>query len=456
MTYPNLNDFNGGHLIAGRNHTLDEELWSESRAIRYYSCAPITYGIELQFLIPVLIQGRPDPNPDDPRKVIFVNVDATTTYSQVEDIVTQNILHVLRGQVQVPATTHLGPPFPTREAFAQLDQESQAVSDMGAYEQWIVTTDKSLVPENDQFLEHYDWIGVKVKSNKRDMSNPDHFDQVGRVIEALRANFRVRLPPTTSLFIHVGEAFRDEREWQDGPRHLRAFCTMWWFLERYVLQLAHPSRRTHPECLPLREHSRIAQGLEDLDLEKHEMHPSNFAHMYQQMQYIVPLLTGQEMDIIKSFWKAKDAAIICQRMTVPATQWVDVGWGVKLPRPTEARGSVGFSGFCRWGLRSSINLHNNGHTGTFEFRSMESTLDPLPIINWLAVVTRLYDFSRRGNTGDILGILQKALAFEPQYSGVQLLQDLGLPVQAEYFQAKIERQPTTLMEDFNTLFVPVK
>ncbi|KAI1453468.1 hypothetical protein F4805DRAFT_366417 [Annulohypoxylon moriforme] len=450
MNLHSLNTFNGGRLIAGRRPIRNEEILGENRIGGYYSSNPITYGIELQFLVPVLLSDRRDPHPSDPREATVVDsvVDS-------ESAVTRDILHILRGLAEVPTTTHLGPPYPTREAFDKLDQESQAVSGRAEYSQWIVTIDNSLIPYQDPFHTDYIWVGVKVKSNKRNLSQAGHFDQIGKAIGVLRANLRIRVPSTTSLSIHVGETGRDEQTWDSGPVFFRTFCTMWWFLERYVMQLAHPSRLTNEACLPLRENSQISRNPIE-ELEKDEMHSVDYAHMYQKMQYIIPLLTGPEMTIIQSFWKAKNAATICQRLTVPVNKWVRMGV-MQMPVPGEGKGSIGFSGFCRRAL-PEINVHNNGHTGTIEFRCMEGTLDPLLIINWLAVVTRLYDFSRRGNTADILGILQKSnLGLGTgQYSGLQLLEDLGLPIQAEYFRTKIETQPEKMSEELKTLFVPAK
>ncbi|KAI0882833.1 uncharacterized protein GGS22DRAFT_41591 [Annulohypoxylon maeteangense] len=238
---------------------------------------------------------------------------------------------------------------------------------------------------------------------------------------------------------------------------------MWWFLEPHVMQLCHPSRRTHPHCLPLREYSRLTRNPSQF-LGQDEMPSSNYRYMHQRMQYITPLLPPNWMAVVKSFWKAKDAATICQRMTVPKTElhetWVDEGAdGFKMGKPVEmtveAKGSIGFSGFCRWALGDQSYQHNNGHTGTIEFRSMESTLDPVLILNWLAVVTRLYDFARRGNTADILGILEKATMPDSKYDGFQLLEDLGLPTQAEYFGAKANTHTEEIVERLDTLFVPV-
>ncbi|KAI0893800.1 hypothetical protein F4806DRAFT_474460, partial [Annulohypoxylon nitens] len=99
-----------------------------------------------------------------------------------------------------------------------------------------------------------------------------------------------------------------------------------------------------------------------------EMHPASFAEMYQQTQYIIPALPS---DVVQSLWKAKDAATICQKLSVPMS---------RCKSQVEGKGSIGFVGYCRNGLEYLIISHNNGHTRTLEFRCMEDTLDPLLIV----------------------------------------------------------------------------
>lgn len=64
----NYNDFRGGDLTAGRAPHPNEDIESDFRLVNRDSCMPITYGIELQFLIPVLFNEQ-DPHPEDPRLV---------------------------------------------------------------------------------------------------------------------------------------------------------------------------------------------------------------------------------------------------------------------------------------------------------------------------------------------------------------------------------------------------
>ncbi|KAI0140014.1 hypothetical protein F4776DRAFT_677262 [Hypoxylon sp. NC0597] len=417
----------------------------------------VTYGVELQFLIPVLIGKQDDPHPNDTRKVTVVPEDAD--YDDILVTVTANILHCLRGVARVPAWTYLGPPFPNVRALDTMDDESAAVSVMPAYSQWVVETDEDLLP-TDTFSDIYTWVGVKVKSNKRDLNWPNHFDQIHNVIVALRQNFRMRLPPTTSLMVHVGEKWRDFMAYGAGTRPLRVFCTMWWLLERYVQELAHPSRSEHPACQSLKMKSRLARtSAADLEHEIAEggMRKINFANWYKQMHAILPTtaMSARDNQQLECLWRSKNALEIVQKMTVPTEKTVTMELtGEKVTHQFEGRGSVGFQGICEGGLGIALP-HNDGHTGTIEFRCMEGTLDPLLIIHWVAVVTRLFDFSRRGDTTDIMGMLEKGQRYDGSYSGLALLQDLGLPEQYEYFKGKTtnDKHLDITKETLDTLFV---
>ncbi|OTA57674.1 hypothetical protein K449DRAFT_449926 [Hypoxylon sp. EC38] len=420
---------------------------------------PISYGVELQFLIPVIIVGKDDPHPDDSRKLIAV--PEGINYAHISEVVKAAVLHCLRGTAHVPSWTYLGPPFPTREDLNAMDNESAAVSSMTAYSQWVVETDEDLLVENDAFSGIYTWVGVKVKSSKRDISWENHFDQIYNVIVALRSTFRIRLPPTTSLMIHVGEKWHDIMAYEAGTRPLRVFCTMWWLLERYVQELAHPSRSGHPECQPLKTKSRLARmsaiDLEE-DIAENGMSKLNFANWYKEMHAILPTVAMSVGDIeqLECLWRSKNGKEIVRKMTVPRQKKIIMQQsGAKTGTlHFEGRGSVGFQGICEGA--SDIPLpHNDGHTGTVEFRSMEGTLDPLLIVQWLAVVTRLVDFARRGNTIDLMGILEKGQKYDGSYSGLALLQDLGLPEQYEYFKSKVtnDKNIDITKETQETLFL---
>ncbi|OTB05549.1 hypothetical protein M426DRAFT_10594 [Hypoxylon sp. CI-4A] len=434
----------GGHLIAGQRPLPNEDLESDHVLDAYYERAPMTYGIELQFLVPVLEGDEKDEFSDDPRKVLVVEKDAQLEV--VEKAVSDAILLTLRTKAQVPAWTHLGPPYPNREIVNKLDSESQALWPEQPYSQWVVQVDRDLEFPTD--IGRYKWVGIRVKSNRRFLTQASHFDQIGKVIVALRNEHRLRLAPSTSLNIHVGQFAHNYDSYALAPRLLRMFCTLWWLIEKQIFELVHPSRYNHLDCQPLRLSSNLAKmSSQELDKELKEggMSEINYTGWYNQMHYILPSSNSvDQRRQVESIWRAKDSKAITEKMLVLAPRSFETP-SAKGKMLMFWRGSIGFQGFCEGALPFLSRLpHNDGRTGTLEFRCMQGTLDPLHIAHWLRVVTRLYDFSRRGNTADIMGILHKALGVVDgpegvkEYSGLELLRDLGLPDQADYFTSFVQ------------------
>ncbi|KAI1774986.1 hypothetical protein F4818DRAFT_57469 [Hypoxylon cercidicola] len=419
---------------------------------QYYKRGAITYGVELQFLVPVLVKGQADPHPNDGRFVLVV--EPNTSYEDISRYVVNNTLLVLRQGARVPAWTHLGPPYPKKAALEAMDEESQAVARMPKYSQWVVEAVPNLLLRRDPFDKNYTWVGIKVKSSKRDSTSPGHFDPIGNVIVALRRNLRVRVAPSTSLMVHIGERLHDIDSYEMCPSWFRVFCTLWWFVETHVFLLSHHSRRRNGKCLPLKEHSRL-HTMDDEELAEEladGIQGADSAHLYQQMHSILPTtqISNREQDEVELIWRAKDAQTLTRLLLVDKIELVAMdGTGVFKPNPTLGRGSLGFQGFCEGADPHNARKHNDGETGTIEFRNMEGTLDPLLILNWVTVLIKLYEISRRGKTRDIMAIIAKS---RDSYGGLPLLRDLGLEEQAAYFQTKVNHADS-IPETLENLFI---
>ncbi|KAI0000611.1 hypothetical protein F4779DRAFT_635669 [Xylariaceae sp. FL0662B] len=414
-------------------------------ATLYRDLIPITYGIEWQFLVPVLIQGQRDPHPRDSRNV---TVCANNDYLTITQAARDAVADVLKNKAKVPITMPSVVPPELRALGIVADSDRTIVP----WSRFVVDVDQALVPENDPFSKTYNWVGIKVKSNKRNTSLPDHFDQIGNVAIALRNTLRIRLAPTTSLMVHIGEDRRERREYESGPRFIRVFCMLWWFLEPFLESLAHPSRATHPKCLPLRENSRLFHTRQE-ELTRNGLPDPEFEPLRQYMHQTFPyMLRGGRLEAeIESIWRSVDGKSLARKMSVLTTKNVRMRvTGAISQVPTWNTGSVGFHGFCRGALPENSRVHNDGDTSTIEFRTMESTLDPMAILNWLAVLVRLFDVSRRAVPADILAIIYKATSL---YDILDLLRDLNLEEQAKYYSEKAVLDRIPVEESIDNLFV---
>ncbi|XXG98174.1 hypothetical protein Hte_004495 [Hypoxylon texense] len=442
-------DLRAGNPILTEDDLLPmHEGWVEG----YYKRTPVTYGVELQFLFPVLFAGQPDPHPNDGRQVLVV-APGTLEY-QIQKLVIDMILVVLRQVARVPAWRHLGGIYPNARVIAAMEEESQSIVRKERYAQWVVEAAPELLLRRDPYINRYKWVGIKVKSSKRDTTFTGHFDPIADALVALRRFFRLRLAPSTSLMVHIGEKERDSDSYDLCPVWFRKFCTLWWFVERPLFLLSHHSRRINGKCLPLTKHSilhtmdneQLAEAIED-GFQRNE-----FAPLYEQMHYILPetVLTQREQDEVEFIWRAKDTKQLVHQLLVQKMELVAMADEGRLePDPLLGIGSLGFQGFCEGAVPNNPSAHNDGETGTIEVRNMEGTLDSTLILNWVTVLVRLYDLARRGHTGDIMSIIYKSKGV---YGGLDLLRDLGLPDQVEYFQAKVNR-PNYMLERFDNLFV---
>ncbi|KAI1405337.1 hypothetical protein F4819DRAFT_501976 [Hypoxylon fuscum] len=449
-------DLTGENLTAGKAPLTQEqeEYFGELYTDQYYKRINLTYGVELQFLVPVLKGQQDDPHPTDTRFVTRVAEEAT------DEVIFQTITEMLLQGIRngrAPAWTHRGPLRPRRNELSTMDQESQAVADMPKYSQWVVEVAQDLVPQNDAFGKLYTWVGVKIRTNKRNSAWPSHFDLLADIVVFLRNDLRLRLPPTTSFMVHVGEEIRDIMAYEIGPRWLRTFVTLMWFIEDHILLLCHQSRRTHPACMPLRRNSKLAVKPHDElieELTEEGLNKEDYEYWYNQMQYITPktYLDKRARDEVESIWRSKDAKTLLQKLASGRTV-TEYNAEIRATVSNQfwGRGSVGFQGFCQDALREGRVEHNNGHTGTIEFRSMEGTLDPILMLHWITICLRLIDFSRRGNTADVMAIIARSTG---PYGGLNLLQDLGLQNQAIFFGTRASTYgPNITQETRETLFV---
>ncbi|KAI0376280.1 hypothetical protein F5Y04DRAFT_292826 [Hypomontagnella monticulosa] len=400
----------------------------------------ITYGIEFQFLVAVVRNGDEDPHPRDTRG--FVRWQPGSDYGALQKTIVDIILNNVIRAARFRAWTYNGPPYPDWDLVRRMDLASQSVAAGLAYTQWVVVADEDSLWFPGQIDDSpYGWIGVKVKTNKRNTNRINHFDRVAHFCTGIQHALRIRTLPSSSLMIHVGEEFFDIMEYEMIPRSLRVFCTLWWFLESRIMALAHPSRHDHVRCRALRDFSVLAhtsnRELERITQES-SMSEMNWASCWQdQMRSIMPRnrLSLREEAEVEFIWRVAEAKRLCQMLEVYTVEFVKMPvTGTREPQPILGRGSIGLQGICENAWPESPDRNNDGHTGTIEFRFMQGTCDPLLTAHWLAIVTRLFEISRSGSDYSIMALIFKCSRPHTKYSSIELLFDLGLFDQVQVFR----------------------
>lgn len=139
----------------------------------------ITFGVELEFLVPYLQYGKTDPAADDPEE----NRPLTRVPGGRLDNITA---------VQVQICEHL------RDHKIPVDISSA----FDNTQDWCIDGDMSVMEGRHAF--GYDWAGIELKSPVLTADDKESFAQVVRVVTLLRQRFRIRVNQTTGFHVHVG------------------------------------------------------------------------------------------------------------------------------------------------------------------------------------------------------------------------------------------------------------
>lgn len=95
-----------------------------------------------------------------------------------------------------------------------------------------------------------------------------------------------------------------------------------------------------------------------------------------------------------------------------------------------ARGTIGYRRFLPAGK-------TGGNTKTIEFRQMQGSLDPEHIINWVRVCIAIVDFARLSTPTSFKAVMTNIVRAGKAYTGLDLLRDLQLDAEADYFENKV-------------------
>ncbi|KAI1409044.1 hypothetical protein F5Y13DRAFT_96848 [Hypoxylon sp. FL1857] len=212
--------------------------------------ARLTFGIELEFLIPYMKGNGPDPHAD----VEGLSPLFRLTQRDLEDIETgwrypELIIHA---RVRELLESH-GLDLEIRSYKYDSDFEKGILR---RYSCWSVVGDYS-VQEN--LLDHprdwthaYSWIGVEVISPV-EPDTPGAFKIIDYVRQLLTSTYRCRVNASTGLHVHVGQAAE-----RFSLQSMKRIASLAWSAEKLLVTLNHPSRRAHYYTRTLRNMSRLS------------------------------------------------------------------------------------------------------------------------------------------------------------------------------------------------------
>ncbi|KAK8098326.1 uncharacterized protein PG998_013812 [Apiospora kogelbergensis] len=286
----------------------------------------------------------------------------------------------------------------------------------------------------------YQWDGMELTSEVLSSTDPDRVRKITEVCRTIRSH-RVHLNGNTSVHTHVGRG-------DDGftIKTVKKLITFLWFADNKLFEFHHPSRMNNPFCRKISEFS----SLTDVNHEN-MIDTADLEGLRQMAQHVPETMETMEEGVyrnkyiqLKHMWGQVEVTEIAQSMLIK-----EIGTTVVQPR-----GSVGFRRFMPQGK-------TGGNTNTFEFRHMAGSLDPEHILHWAQVCIGIVEFARNTNASKFREQIAKFL-HPPQgirYGGVEILEDLGLVKEANFFRTKTDAYKKGDLKYFtggdkDTFFVP--
>lgn len=221
-------------------HAYDSELKSTQRhtMAASSSSAPqrVTFGIELEFLVPYLWADEADPEADtDEREVILLSQEDMgpgEVFLTAHDRV-KNILRDFLRSHDIPVTTN------------------NTVQESGPPREYSIGGDSSV---REFGFQQYHFTGVELRSPAL-FAEPSSFTEIKRVVSLLINNFRLRINETTGFHVHVGMGSQ-----RLPPRAVRRLSQFLWCADGTLSQLHAPERVLGQYCPSVRHWSHLAKG----------------------------------------------------------------------------------------------------------------------------------------------------------------------------------------------------
>ncbi|KAI1504789.1 hypothetical protein F5X99DRAFT_416473 [Biscogniauxia marginata] len=354
----------------------------------------LTFGFELEFLLASVKGDAQDPDPDETRALLRIS-NPYDCDEEVENF----IISILRQIDGLPVRS-------------ERDDDFHPPHDnVPIYDAWRITHDRSLKKTGRNSHDPYKWQGRELSSVVMSSDDLTYPKQIEDVCRALR-QARIHLNETTSVHVHVGRG--------DEPFSLltiKKFATLYWLTEEKLLALHHPCRQQSQYSYLLTQMSNLAVDTA-ADPDPYEWHLDVYG--LDKMEKFVPSQLPQLLGVqLRKIWGCYDIEQLARLMRGAQTK-------TSIPR-----GAVGFKRFLPAGK-------SGGNTQTFEWRQMAGCLDPEHIIQWVRVCVAFTDFARKSSAEEFNGTLGRILERGSSYTGFDLLGDLGLHAEAQYFKKRVD------------------
>ncbi|KAI1440884.1 putative amidoligase enzyme-domain-containing protein [Annulohypoxylon stygium] len=364
----------------------------------------LTFGLEMEFVVPILRSGVPDPFASDKRPVLKY-----PDFSNTSGL----IFHALRKVCDIPFRLDTN------------DSYHGPTNKIVRYDMWRIVRDPSVRFKGDRT--EYSWAGREITSEVFKFDNSNYYtEKITKVCRAIR-QLRVHLNRTTSVHVHVGLG--------DDPFSLltiKKVATLILVAEDMLVGLHHPARRASPYCKLLSRYSSLGRWTSALSQKQKE---SLRRPQTMEMAEFVPDL---DTTTDQTLQETENLEEIARVMDDPEY------YGY-------FRGSVSFGRFLP-------EEGKGGNIQTIEFRQMEGSFDPEHIIQWARVCMTIVNFARFADPEIYKTLLKNLMTEEIPFSVFDLLLFLGLRSEEKFFRGKVKKYESNLDfyegERSGGLFVP--
>lgn len=197
----------------------------------------ITFGVELEFLVPFLCEGDTDPAPgngSENRPVTWVR-DA----EQAFDAIQLEICALLKKH-KIPVVN-------------DYEFTHQSILTKGLPQHWCIGRDGSVAEQ--PWAYGYLWAGVELRSPVLPAGDEASYARVSEVVTLLRDHFRTRVNLTTGLHVHVGMGVSPL-----PPHVVHRLAQLLWCADGMLSGLHPPERILGTHAPSIRHESHLAFG----------------------------------------------------------------------------------------------------------------------------------------------------------------------------------------------------
>lgn len=399
----------------------------------------VTFGVELEMLVPYLID-QPDPAKDvDTRQVI--RLSGNEMYGDAI-----SVADILAGYLHTQGVAMSSGYEPQEDSLPTT---------------WSISRDS---PVKETKFKPYSWVGLELRSPAL-LAQEESFAQVKRVVSLLRGNYRLRINSTTGFHVHVGLG-NDMLP----SRAILRLTKLLWCAEGMLSQLHPPERMLSAYSQSLRHESYLAQGKSDDPFWREETgnpttgggltddsaalrsRPTAFQHQpgsspaldawspgSSRAQRLPPVRTNPYEDVgarrryrhpftgarmetktrkeFLRFFKLDEGEFECTpvlngliTLSQPEIQHQPAVAVGKISIGSVIRANYDLKPFGKW--RTGLN---NPDRKTIEFRGAAGSLDPSWIVVWARIASRIVEFCLRAGDEEFLNVLVRVLEAELVY-----------------------------------------